>query len=80
LVDFFAGARLLVRVFDALREAPERADVLELVLLPDGRGGEPAPDVVPAFARDRGGEGTRVAMGQQRTRSSLAPHLSHAGS
>lgn len=52
LVVFLAGVRLLVRVLDPPREEPlpeelpERAVALDLVLLPDDRGGEPAPEVL----------------------------------
>src|SRR6478609_4632989 len=61
---FLAGPRLplLARAVVPPRGAPERAGVLDLVLLPDDRGGEPAPVEVLALARDRGGEDTRVAM------------------
>ncbi|GAA3699499.1 hypothetical protein GCM10022204_15050 [Microlunatus aurantiacus] len=58
-----------------LRVEPERAGALDLVLLPDDRGGEPAPEEALALARDRGGEDTRVAMDGEPTPS---PHPSLA--
>jgi hypothetical protein len=79
LVVFLAGLRVLVRVLEPLREAPGRAAVLDLVLLPVDRGGEPAPELVLAFARDRGGEGTRVAMAREPTPSPHQPQQSRAG-
>jgi hypothetical protein len=75
---FLAGARFAVRELVPLRVDPARAGVLLLVLLPDDRGGEPAPEVVLALARDRGGEGTRVAMAGEPTPSPHQPHQSRA--
>jgi hypothetical protein len=76
---FLAGPRLPLpeRALVPPRGAPERAGVLDLVLLPDDRGGEPAPVEVLALARDRGGEDTRVAMGGS-LRHRLIRHLRHA--
>jgi hypothetical protein len=76
---FLAGPRLPLpeRALVPPRGAPERAGVLDLVLLPDDRGGEPAPVEVLAFARDRGGEDTRVAMGGS-LRHRHIRHLRHA--
>ena len=79
---FLAGPRLPLpeRALVPPRGAPERAGVLDLVLLPDDRGGEPAPVEVPVFARDRGGEDTRVAMAGEPTPSPHPSLASRAGS
>jgi hypothetical protein len=76
---FLADPRLplVARALVPPRGAPERAGVLDLVLLPDDRGGEPAPEEALVFARDRGGEDTRVAMGGEPT-PRLIRHLRHA--
>ena len=79
---FLAGPRLPLpeRALVPPRGAPERAGVLDLVLLPDDRGGEPAPVEVLALARDRGGEDARVAMGGEPTPSPHPSLASRAGS